>query len=180
MSGDLLVGIPGNACRLIVRKKPGPAEILQYVVGGIEIGQQIVVLAGPAWLKDLARTLGENGFRPETLIRNHRLVFMTAPDCFARLTEWNDPLQRPCLRRNGSIVRWVSDWSWAYQNGVDPSTILAYQRRIHACIQDLSALSICTVHGEKMERGSMLAVLVHHRRAARVPDHTAGAAPLPM
>jgi hypothetical protein len=172
MSGDSLVGTPGSACRLIVRKKPGPAEILQYVAGGIEIGQQIVVLAGPAWLKDLARTLSENGLRPETLIRNHRLVFMTAPDCFVRLAKWNDPLQRPALRRNGSIVRWISDWSWAYRNGANPSAILAYQRRIHACIQDISALSLCTVHGEKMERSSMLAVLIHHRRAARALDHS--------
>jgi hypothetical protein len=178
MSGDSLGGTPGNACRLIVRKKPGPAEILQFVVGGVEIGQQIVVLAGPAWLKDLARTLSENGLRPETLIRNHRLVFMTAPDCFARLAKWNDPLQRPALRRNGSIVRWISDWSWAYRNGTNPSAILAHQRRIHACIHDLSAFSLCTVHGEKMERSSMLAVLVHHRRAARALDNSAKVSPL--
>lgn len=167
MEVEPLVGARGNACRLIVRKKPGPTEILQFVVGGIEIGQQIVVLAGPGWLKDLARTLSENGLRPQALIRNRRLIFMTAPECFVRLSKWNDPLQRPALHRNGSIVRWISDWSWAYRNGANPATILAYQRRIHDCIQDLSALSLCTVHGERMERSSMLAVLVHHRRAAR-------------
>ena len=167
MDLDSLDGARGNACRLIVRKKPGPAEILPFVVGGIEIGQQIVVLAGPTWLKDLARTLSENGLRPQALIRNRRLVFMTAPDCFVRLAKWGDPLQRPPLQRNGSIVRWISDWSWAYRNGTNPASILAYQRRIHSCIQDLSAISLCTVHGEKMERSSMLAVLVHHRRAAR-------------
>ncbi len=167
MDADSLVGGRGNTCRLVVRKKPGPAEIVQFVVGGIEIGQQIVVLAGPTWLKDLARTLSENGLRPQDLIRNRRLVFMTAPDCFARLAKWGDPLQRPALHCNGSIVRWISDWSWAYQNGSNPATILAYQRRIHSCIQDLSAISLCTVHGEKMERSSMLAVLVQHRRAAR-------------
>jgi hypothetical protein len=173
MDVDSLAGTPGNACRLVVRKKPGPTEILQFVVGGVEIGQQIVVLAGPAWLKDLARTLSENGLRPEALIRNRRLVFLTAPDCFVRLAKWNDPLQRPPLGRNGSMVRWISDWSWAYRNGTSPSTILAHQRRIHGCIHDLSALSLCTVHGEKMERSSMLAVLVHHRRAARAPSPSA-------
>jgi hypothetical protein len=167
MDVDSLSGTPVNSCRLVVRKKPGPTEILQFVVGGVEIGQQIVVLAGPAWLKDLARSLSENGLRPEALIRNRRLVFLTAPDCFVRLAKWNDPLQRPPLGRNGSMVRWISDWSWAYRNGTNPSTILAHQRRIHGCIHDLSALSLCTVHGEKMERSSMLAVLVHHRRAAR-------------
>lgn len=173
MNGDSFDGTLGNGCRLVVRKRPGPSEILQFVVGGVEIGQQIVVVAGPAWLKDLARSLSENGLRPGTLIRNHRLVFMTAPDCFTRLAKWSDPLQRSCIRRNGSIVRWISDWSWAYRNGANPSTILAYQRCIHACIQDLSALSLCTVHGEKMERSSMLAVMVHHRRAMHASDPSA-------
>lgn len=179
MRDDSQAGNAGSACRLIVRKKPGPSEILQFVVGGVEIGQQIVVLAGPAWLKELARTLSENGLRPETLIRNRRLVFMTAPDCFARLAKWNDPLQRPSLRRNGSVVRWISDWSWAYRNGANSSTILAYQRRIHACIQDISAMSLCTVHGEKMERSAMLAVLVHHRRAARPANSSPKALSVP-
>ena len=45
MNGDSLGGTPGNACRLIVRKKPGPAELLQFVVGGVVIGQQLVVVA---------------------------------------------------------------------------------------------------------------------------------------
>ena len=157
-----------NSCRLLVRKKPGPREIVQFVVGGIEIGQQIVVLAGPAWLKELARILGEHGLRPETLIRTSRLVFLTAPDCLSRFSKMNDPCKRPVIRRNGTMVRWVSDWSWAYRKGADPATMLRYQRRIHDCIHSLADMSLCTVHcDETMERSSMLAVLAQHRRATR-------------
>lgn len=170
MGADLRAEPPANSCRLLVRKKPGPAEVVQFVLGGIEIGQQIVVLAGPAWLKDLARILSENGLRPETLIRTGRLVFLTAPDCLSRFTKMNDPCKQPLIRRNGSIVRWISDWSWAYRNGSNPATILRYQRRIHECSHKIAGMSICTVHCEKMERSSMLAVLVQHRRAARAAD----------
>jgi hypothetical protein len=170
MGVDLRVEPSANSCRLLVRKKPGPREILQFVVGGIEIGQQIVVLAGPAWLKELARVLGEHGLRPETLIRNSRLVFLTAPDCLSRFAKMDNPCKRPIIRRNGSMVRWVSDWSWAYRPGADPATILRYQCRIHDCIHSLADMSICTVHCEKMERSSMLAVLAQHRRATRAAD----------
>lgn len=169
MGVDSLPETRGGVCRLIVRKKPDPGEILQYVIGGIEIGQQIVVLATPTWLKDLARILGESGVRPETLIRNGRLVFMTAPNCLSRFTKLDDPMQRPPLRRNGCIVRWISDWSWAYGNGTDQATALSYQRRIHECIHGIAALSVCTVHCENVERSSMLAMLLHHRRSIR--DH---------
>jgi len=171
MGADLLPESPANSCRLLVRRKPGPAEVIQFVAGGIEIGQQIVVMAGPAWLKALARILSENGLRPETLIRNGRLIFLTAPDCLSRFAKLDNPCKRPVIRRNGSIVRWITDWSWAYRNGADPTVILRYQRRIHNCIHTLADMSICTVHCEKMERGSMLAVLAQHRRAARAPDH---------
>jgi len=171
MGADLRPEASANSCRLLVRKKPGPAEIIQFVVGGVEIGQQIVVLAGPAWLKELARLLSENGLRPETLLRNGRLVFLTAPDCLSRFAKLDNPCKRPIIRRNGSIVRWISDWSWAYKNGSDPATILQYQRRIHNCIHQIATMSVCTVHCEKMERSSMLAVLVQHRRAARATDH---------
>jgi len=156
-----------SSCRLLVRRKPGPVEIKQFVAGGIEIGQQIVVLAGPAWLKDLALILGESGLRPETLIRNGRLIFLTAPDCLSRFAKLDNPCKRPIIRRNGSIVRWISDWSWAYRNGSTPETILRYQRRIHSCIHDVTAMSVCTVHCNEMERSSMLAVLAQHRRAVR-------------
>ncbi len=173
MGADLRSEASANSCRLLVRKKPGPAEITQYVVGGVEIGQQIVVLAGPAWLKELARILNENGLRPETLLRNGRLVFLTAPDCLSRFLKLDNPCKRPVIRRNGSLVRWISDWSWAYQNGSDPTTVLQYQRRIHNCIHQVAAMSVCTVHCEEMERSSMLAVLVQHRRATRAADHLA-------
>jgi hypothetical protein len=68
------------------------------------------------------------------------------------------------------MVRWVSDWSWAYRAEADPATILRYQCRIHDCIHSLADMSICTVHCEKMERSSMLAVLAQHRRATRAND----------
>lgn len=167
MGSDLGPEPPANSCRLLVRRKPGPVEIIQFVVGGVEIGQQIVVLAGPAWLKELARILSENGLRAETLIRNGRLVFLTAPDCLSRFGKTENLCKRPVIRRNGSIVRWISDWSWAYRNGSDPATILRYQRRIHKSIHSLADMSICTVHCEKMERSSMLAILAQHRRASR-------------
>ncbi len=171
MGADLRAEPRAHLCRLLVRRKPGPAEIIQFVIGGIEIGQQIVVLAGPAWLKELARVLGENGLRPETLIRNGRLVFLTAPDCLSRFARTENPCKRPMIRRNGSIVRWISDWSWAYRDGTDPATILRYQRRIHNCIHTLADMSICTVHCEKTERSSMLAILAQHRRAVRAIEH---------
>jgi hypothetical protein len=82
----------------------------------------------------------------------------------------DNPCKRPIIRRNGSMVRWVSDWSWAYRPGADPATILRYQCRIHDCIHSLADMSICTVHCEKMERSSMLAVLAQHRRATRAAD----------
>ncbi len=172
MGADLRPEPFANSCRLLIRKKPGPREIVQFVVGGIEIGQQIVVLAGPAWLKELARILGEHGLRPETLIRNSRMVFLTAPDCLSRFAKMGDPCKRPVIRRNGTMVRWVSDWSWAYRNGADAATMLRYQLRIHDCVHTVADMSICTVHcDETMERSSMLAVLSQHRRATRTTDH---------
>jgi len=170
MGADLRPEPAASSCRLLVRKKPGPREIIQFVQGGIEIGQQIVVLAGPAWLKELARILGEQGLRPETLIRNSRLVFLTAPDCLSRFSKKDDLCKHPLVRRNGSIVRWISDWSWAYKTQADPATILYYQRRIHNCVHALADMSICTVHCEKMERGAILAVLAQHRRATRAVE----------
>jgi hypothetical protein len=154
-------------CRLVVRKEKGPAEVVQFVIAGLEVGQQVVIVAGPACLKDLARGLTENGLRPEALLRNGRLVFLTAPDCLSQLEDPEKILQRGPLRRPMSVVRWVTDWSWAYANGIDAATILDYQRRIHEFARSLTALSLCTVHCGKMERGSLLAMLADHRRAAR-------------
>lgn len=156
-------------CRLLVRKDKSPAEVLEFVVAGLEMGQQVVAMAGPSCLKDLARSLTESGLRPEALLRNGRLIFLTAPDCLSQLSHPEQILQRGPLRRTASVLRWVSDWSWAYANGAHPSTILDYQRRIHDFVRSLTALSLCTVHCEKLERSSLLAMLADHRRAAR-PD----------
>jgi hypothetical protein len=141
---------------------------LEFVTAGIEIGQQVVAMAGPTCLKDLAFGLTENGLRPEALIRSSRVIFLTAPDCLPQFTLPQDPLKRGALRLNGSVLRWVSDWSWAYGKGVDASTVLGYQRRVHDFVRSLTPLSICTVHCEKLGRSSLLAMVADHRRAARV------------
>jgi hypothetical protein len=160
-------------CRLVVRKDKGPAEVLEFLVAGLEMGQQVVAMAGPTCLKDLARSLTESGLRPEALLRTGRLVFLTAPDCLTQLSHPEEILQRGPLRRTVSVLRWVSDWSWAYENGTHPSTIREYQRRIHEFVRSLTALSLCTVHCEKLERGSLLAMLADHRRATRRDRHPA-------
>jgi hypothetical protein len=160
-------------CRLVVRKERGTAEVLEFVVAGLEMGQQVVAMAGPTCLKDLARSLTESGLRPEALLHNGRLIFLTAPDCLSQLSHPEQIVQRGPLRRTVSVLRWVSDWSWAYANGTHPSTILEYQRRIHEFVRSLTALSLCTVHCEKLERSSLLAMLADHRRATRPDLHPA-------
>lgn len=156
-------------CRLVVRKDRGPAEVLEFVTAGLEMGQQVVAVAGPTCLKELAASLTENGLRPDTLLRNGRLIFLTAPDCLSQLSRPEEILQRGPLRRTVSVLRWVTDWSWAYADGTQPALIRSYQRRIHGFIRSLTALSLCTVHCERLERCSLLAMLADHRRAAR-PD----------
>lgn len=160
---------PGHdaACRLVIRKEKGLGEILQFVAGGVEVGQQVVVLAGPICLKELARALNDMGLRPESLLHNGRLVFLTAPNCLPQVTLLDDSLKRGPLHRTGSLLRWVSDWSWAYSNGQDLAAVLEYQRRVHGFARSLTALSLCTVYCERLERSSMLALLANHRRAAR-------------
>jgi len=157
----------GDACRLIVVREKGLSEILQFVRAGLEIGQQVVVMAGPACLKEIARSLGDNGLRPDSLLHSGRLVFLTAPSCLAELFRSGDPLQRSPLHRQGTVMRWVTDWSWAYADGSDPEVIRAYQRRIHEFVRPLNAMSVCTVRCEKLERTSLLAMLADHRRAAK-------------
>lgn len=161
------VAAQAASCRLIVRKEKSLIEILQFVTVGLEIGQQVVALAGPNCLKELARGLGEKGLKPESLLNNGRLVFLTAPNCLTQLTRPGEVLQRGPLHRNASLLRWVSDWSWAYSNGADRAAILEYQLRTHNFIRSLTAFSLCTVHCEKLERSSLLAMLANHRRAAR-------------
>jgi len=155
------------ACRLVIRKDKAPAEVLQFVISGLEMGQQVVAVAGAGCLKDLARSLTENGLKTEALIRNGRLVFLTAPDCLAQLIDPQQIVQRGPLRRMSSLVRWVTDWSWAYANGTDSATILAYQKIVHDFVRSLTAVSMCTVHCGNTQRSSLLAMLADHRRAMR-------------
>lgn len=155
------------SCRLVVRNNKGLGEILQFVVAGLEVGQQVVAMAAPACLKELAQGVSENGMKPDALLRNSRLVFLAAPDCLPLLSKSQDPFQRGPLRRNGSILRWISDWSWAYGNGTHHSSILEYQHRLHEFVRSVTSLSLCTVHCENLERTSLLAILAEHRRAAR-------------
>ena len=157
----------GCMCKLITRREKGPAEVMPFVIGAIEVGQQVVVMAGPTFLKELASNLSDRGLRPNALLHNGRLVFLTAPGCVAQLVKAGDPLQRSPLRRNGSLIRWVSDWSWAYALGSDTSAIIGYQHLVHEFAQSMGALSICTVCCEGQTRNTLLAVLADHRRAMR-------------
>jgi hypothetical protein len=158
---------------LVVRKEEGTSEALQFVIAGLEMGQQVVVMAGAAYLKELARSLTLTGLRPDALLRNGRLVFLTAPECLAQLSYPEEILQRGPLRRNVSLLRWVTDWSWAYANGIHPGTIHEHQRRVHDFVRSLTPLSLCTVGCEKLERTSLLALLADHRRAQRNPTRPA-------
>ena len=170
-TGNLLAGV--SPCRLVVEKEEGSSEVLQFIAAGLEIGQQVVVIAGPTCLKDLAFSLTEKSLRPNILIRHGRLIFLTAPECLSLLAHPQEILQRGPLRRTVSVLRWVTDWSWAYANGTDPATILDYQRRIHDFTRSLSALSLCTVRCGKMERTSLLGMLAGHRRAQRTVPRVA-------
>lgn len=154
-------------CRVVVREEPSLAQISQFVVEGLQIGQQVVAMAGPRFLRELAQDLSESGLRPEILLRNGRLVFLTAPNCLSMLIKPDDPLQRGPLRPNAPLLRWVSDWSWAYGKGSEPMLMLEYQRRVHDFIRSLGALSLCSVLSHPLDRNSMLALLADHRRASR-------------
>jgi hypothetical protein len=156
-----------DACRLVVRKEKGLFEILQFVIPGLEIGQQVVIVADPTCLNDIAHGLNENGLRPDLSLHSGRLVFLTAPDCLNELLRAGDPLQRSPLHLHGTVMRWVTDWSWAFSKGDGPNVIGDYQRRLHDFVRPLNAISLCTVHCEKIGRASLLAILANHRRAAR-------------
>jgi hypothetical protein len=159
--------LSGKCCQLVVRQQEGPAEFLRFVLEGLEVGQQVVAMAGAGCLTNLARALGASGFQLQTLLRSGRLVFLTAPDCLGQLSRLDGPLHRSPIRRPASIVRWVSDWSWAYSNGYPASLLLEYQRRVHEVVRSIEALSLCTVHSPALERRALLAVLADHRLAAR-------------
>jgi hypothetical protein len=156
-----------DACRLVVRKEKGLFEILRFVIPGLEIGQQVVVVADPTCLNEVARGLSENGLRPDVFLHSGRLVFLTAPDCLNELLRAGDPLQRSPLHVQGTVMRWVTDWSWALLKGDGLNVIRDYQRRLHDFVRPLNAISLCSVHGEKIGRASLLAILANHRRATR-------------
>jgi len=156
-----------DACRLIVRNEKGLSEILQFVIPGLEIGQQAIVVADPTFLNNIARGLSENGLRPDVFLHSGRLVFLTAPDCLNELLRAGDPLQRSPLHLHGTVMRWVTDWSWALSKGDGLNVIRDYQRRLHDFVRPLNAISICSVCCEKVGRASLLALLANHRRATR-------------
>jgi hypothetical protein len=166
--------VAAPTCRLVVRGEGGLADVFEFISAGLEIGQQVVAMAGPCCLKDIALGLGEIGLRPEVLLRSGRLIFLTAPDCLPQLVLPQDPLKRGALRLNGSVLRWVSDWSWAYENGKSAATILNYQYQVHDFVRSLTRLSLCTVHCEKLARNALLAMVADHRRAARAQQRPAG------
>ena len=150
----------GEPCRLVIRKEKSLSEILQFSIAGLEIGQQVVIMAGPTCLKDIAHGLSETGLKTDALLHSGRLVFLTAPNCLAELLRPSEPLQRSPLHRHATVMRWVTDWSWVYGNGSDAATIRDYQRRLHEFIRPFNAISMCTVLCEKVQRGDLLAMLV--------------------
>lgn len=162
--------LQSSACKLVVRSKEGATAALDFVVAGLEAGQQVFALAGPTFLKSLAQRLGESGLKPDAALRNGRLVFLTAPSLFGSLLTRARLFDRGPLHRNGTMVRWLSDWSWAYSNGTDLKSVRSYQRRVHDVIRSVNSLSLCTIDCEKLERSSLLAMLADHRHAARTVD----------
>jgi hypothetical protein len=157
---------------LVIRKEKSLSEILEFSIAGLEIGQQVVIMAGPTCLKDIAHGLSEAGLKTDALLHSGRLVFLTAPNCLPDLLRPSDPLQRSPLHRHATVMRWVTDWSWVYGNGKDAATIREYQRRIHEFIRPFNAISMCTVHCEEVHRGDLLAMLVDHRRVAKAVEAT--------
>jgi hypothetical protein len=158
---------PGEPCRLVVRKEKSLSEILQFSTAGLEIGQQVVIMAGPTCLKDIAHGFAETGLKTDALLHSGRLVLLTAPNCLAELFRPSEPLQRSPLHRHATVMRWITDWSWVYGNGSDAAAIRDYQRRLHEFIRPFNALSMCTVLCEKVQRSDLLAMLVDHRRVAK-------------
>jgi len=158
-----------TTCRFVVRREESLGEVYQFVVGGLEVGQQVVALAGPTCLKDLASALGESGLRPEALLRSGRLVFITAPDSLPALFKSGDLFRRGQLRLNGSLLRWVSDWSWACGCDDKIDTLLDYERRVHQLVNRWAGVSLCSASCEKIGRSPLLAMMAEHRRSSRAP-----------
>jgi hypothetical protein len=156
-----------TSCQVVVRSDQGLARVTQFVIEGLQIGQQVVTMAGPRFLRELARDLGESGLRPEIMLRNGRLVFLTAPSCLSSLLKPDDPLQRTPLRTNAPLLRWVTDWSWAYGTNTEAVRLSEYLGRTHEFTRSLGALSLCTVGSADLDRNAMLALLADHRRVLR-------------
>lgn len=159
-----------GACKVVMQKDQ--IDALQFVIEGIQIGQQVVVMGGPAFLRELAHGLGECGVRPDISLRNGRLIFLTAPGCISTLMKPDDPLQRGSLRANAPLLRWVSDWTWAYDKASEPARAAEFQRRVHDFTRSLGALSLCTAFDAQLDRNSMLALLADHRRCCRPSDQS--------
>jgi len=156
-----------NCCRMAVRNEFSTTQISQFVIEGLQIGQQVVAMAGARFLRELAQDLSQSGLRPDAMLHNGRLVFLTAPGCLSMLLKPDDPLQRGALRPNAPLARWVSDWTWAYRRTAEPMAMTECQRRAHEFIRSLGALSLCTVNGQLLDRNAMLALLADHRRVAK-------------
>lgn len=166
---------PG-ACKIVMQDDQNP--VIQFVVEGLQIGQQVIVMGGPSFLRELAQGLGQCGMRPDVSLRNGRLIFLTAPGCISTLMKPDDPLQRGSLRTNAPLLRWVSDWTWAYGNAAEPARAADYQRRVHDFTRSLGALSLCTAFNSQLDRNFMLALLADHRRCSRTPDGALQSKPL--
>lgn len=157
-----------GGCKVVMQKDQSPA--IQFVIEGVQIGQQVVVMGGPGFLRELARGLGECGLRPDISLRNGRLIFLTAPGCISTLMKPDDPLQRGSLRANAPLLRWVSDWTWAYGKASEPAQAAEFQKRVHDFTRSLGALSLCTAFDAQLDRNSMLALLADHRRCSRATE----------
>ena len=158
---------------MLVRSDQRLTQVSQFVIEGLQIGQQVMAMAGARFLRELAQDLSQSGLRPDAMLRNGRLVFLTAPSCLSMLLKPDDPIQRGALRPNAPLVRWVCDWTWAYRETAEPMGIADHQRRTHEFIKTLGALSLCTANGQQLGRNAMLALLADHRRVAK------GSEPLP-
>ncbi|MGH9377489.1 MAG: hypothetical protein ACRD1I_01695 [Terriglobia bacterium] len=169
-------GKVSGVCKVVIQRDQN--LVSQFVIEGLQIGQQVVAMAGPGFLRELAHSLGECGMRPDVCLRNGRLIFLTAPGCISTLMKPDDPLQRGSLRPNAPLLRWVSDWTWAYGKASEPARALEYQRRAHDFIGSLGALSLCTAFDTELDRNSMLALLADHRRCSRGSERTLRTGPL--
>lgn len=155
------------SCQLVVRTQGGHDRLMEFIVAGLEAGQQVWALGAAEFLKQVAQQLSDGAHRPEALLHNERLVFLTAPECFLAFDRRDNPFHRVPLHRNGSLLRWVSDWSWLKAHEVHFQKALCYQRRIHEFGRSLGALSLCTADSARIERSSLLAMMADHRRALK-------------